>query len=197
MIQSGVPGEHHDKPGLLTTIGYGDRPWEDFLGRLRRHGVEYVADVRSHPRSRLPEYEGEALRLALPRCGIKYVFMGDELGGKPDDPRCYVGGKVDYAQCETRPAFIAGLDRLAAALHAGHRVALLCSELDPERCHRSKLIGQALLKRGIPISHIDRDGSAVDQERVIERITGGQAHLFGESFMSVGTYVPGAPSEDN
>jgi len=192
-----VPREQPDRPGLLTTIGYGDRPWEDFLERLRRHHVEYIADVRSHPRSRLPEYEGEALRPALARCGIKYVFMGDSLGGKPDDPSCYVGGRVDYAQCEKRPAFIAGLDRLAGALRDGHRVALLCSELDPERCHRSKLIGQALLKRGIPISHIDRDGNSIDQAQVIERITGGQAHLFGESFTSIGRYDPGALSEGN
>lgn len=177
-------------PGALTTIGYGDRSWEDFISRLQRHRIEYLVDVRSQPRSRQPEFDGEALRIMLSKCGIGYVFMGDALGGKPDDPSCYVDGKVDYTRCEARPIFAAGLDRLSAAIEGGHRLALMCSELDPERCHRSKLIGQALLKRGLMLVHIDRDGSEVTQQEVIGRLTGGQSSLFGDAFTSRGRYQP-------
>lgn len=176
--------------GLLTSIGYGDRSWESFLERLRRHDIRFLIDVRSHPRSRQPEFNEEALQLLLLKAGIRYIFMGDMLGGKPDDQSCYVDGKVDYARCEQRPAFRSGLERLRAAIAGGHRVALMCSELDPERCHRSKLIGQALLKEGTELTHIDRDGERVSQQVVIERITGGQGALFGQSFTSVGRYEP-------
>jgi uncharacterized protein (DUF488 family) len=182
--------------GLLTTIGYGDRPWEEFIDRLRRHDVGFLIDVRSQPKSRLPEFNAEALHVLLSKAGIRYVFMGDALGGKPDEPSCYVDGKVDYSRCEQRPAFRAGLERLRAALVGGHRVALMCSELDPERCHRSKLIGQALAKEGIELTHIDRDGECVTQRVVIGRITGGQGALFGQVFTSIGRYEP-HPSEEN
>lgn len=182
-------------PGLLTTIGYGDRPWEDFIDRLRRHDVHFLIDVRSQPKSRLPEFNADALHILLSKAGIRYVFMGDALGGKPEDPSCYVDGKVDYARCELRPAFRAGLERLRRAFAGGHRVALMCSELDPERCHRSKLIGQALAREGIELTHIDRDGERVSHQVVIGRITGGQCALFGQAFTSIGRYEP-SPSEE-
>ncbi len=174
--------------GVLTSIGYGDRPWEEFVSKLRRHSVKYLVDVRTKPRSRQPEFNAETLRPLLAKAGIGYVFMGDSLGGKPDDPACYVDGKVDYARCEQLPSFQSGLERLQAAIAGGHRVALMCSELDPERCHRSKLIGQALAKQGVQLTHIDRDGECVSQNVVIGRITGGQGALFGQSFTSIGRY---------
>jgi uncharacterized protein (DUF488 family) len=176
--------------GLLTSIGYGDRPWTDFVTRLRRHDVRFLIDVRSQPKSRQPEFNKEALQLLLAEAGIRYVFMGDALGGRPEDPSCYVDGKVDYARCELLPAFRAGLGRLQAAIAGGHRVALMCSELDPERCHRSKLIGQALAKEGVELTHINRDGARVSQKEVIELITGGQGALFAQAFTSIGRYEP-------
>lgn len=179
-----------DKAGLLTSIGYGDRPWSEFIERLQRHNVRFLIDVRSQPRSRQPEFNAETLELLLSKVGIRYVFMGDTLGGKPDDPCCYVDGKIDYARCEQRSAFQTGMSRLRSAMAGGHRVALMCSELDPERCHRSKLIGQALQKDGIELTHIDRDGERVSQHAVISRITGGQEALFGQTFTSVGRYEP-------
>lgn len=187
--------EDRDNSGLLTSIGYGNRPWSEFADRLGRHDVRFLIDVRSQPRSRQPEFNADMLESLLSKVGIRYVFMGDTLGGKPDDPSCYIDGKIDYARCEQRPAFRAGLDRLRVAIAGGHRVALMCSELDPERCHRSKLIGQALAKDGIELTHIDRDGERVSQQSVIARITGGQEALFGQTFTSVGRYEPQSSRE--
>lgn len=184
-----------DIAGLLTSIGYGDRPWSEFVDRLRRHDVRFLIDVRSQPRSRQPEFNAETLERLLSKVGIRYVFMGDTLGGKPDDPTCYVDGKVDYARCEQRMEFRAGLARLRSAITGGHRVAIMCSELDPERCHRSKLIGQALAKEGVELTHIDREGERVSQRSVIARITGGQEVLFGQAFTSVGRYGPQSSQE--
>ena len=58
---------------------------------------------------------------------------------------------------------------------------LMCSEGKPELCHRSKLIGVELAKRGITIGHIDPDGAVVDQETVIARLTGGQLNLLEDA----------------
>lgn len=107
--------------------------------------------------------------------------MGDSLGGRPNDPSCYSDGRVEYSEVERRNWYQDGIARLRTACGQGRRVALMCSELDPERCHRSKLIGRTLECEGICVQHIDRDGSLIAQNRVIDRLSGGQSQLFGES----------------
>src|ERR1051325_6204133 len=144
----------------LLTLGYGTRSEEEMLALLDRHDIEYVVDVRSTPWSRYrPEFSQDRLARSLRAQGIRYVFMGVELGGRPDDPDCYDGeGRVDYRACERRPAFREGLARLSSAWAAGHAVALLCSEGRPEDCHRTKLVAAALVKAGVDIRHIDGRG---------------------------------------
>ncbi len=176
--------------GLITTIGYGNGSWEEFIQRLRPHNIEFLIDVRTRPASRTPEFNRDVCATLLEREGIKYIYLGDNLGGMPDDPECYVDGKVDYTRCEARAEFKSGLLRIRNALEGGHRAVLMCSELDPERCHRSKLIGEALGREGVAVTHIDRDGSQVSHDAVIRRLTGGQEPLFGNEFTSVGKHAP-------
>ncbi len=174
----------------LFSIGYGDRPWEEFLKRLIQHGIAYVVDVRSRPASRQSEFNRTTLQALLERQDIRYIYLGDQLGGQPSDPDCYADdGKVDYARCREKAFFREGLARLMKANEGGHRTAIMCSELDPERCHRSKMIGEALRDAGVPIQHIDRDGSVATQMQVIARLTGGQQSFFGEEFRSRGQYM--------
>lgn len=163
---------------VIYTIGYGDRPFSEFCDRLSRHAIRYVIDVRSRPVSRLDAYCEDALEAALAARGVRYVWMGEELGGKPSDPACYVDGHVSYPLVAQREFFRRGLERLVRAAQGGHRVALMCSELDPERCHRSKLIGVELERLGVSVVHIDRDGTLAKQAEVMNRITGGQGFLF-------------------
>ncbi len=163
---------------VIYTIGYGDRPFSEFCDRLSRHAIRYVIDVRSRPVSRLDAYCGDALEAGLAARGVRYVWMGEELGGKPSDPSCYVDGHVSYPLVAQREFFRRGLERLVRAAEGGHRAAVMCSELDPERCHRSKLIGVELDRLGVSVVHIDRDGSLATQAEVMGRITGGQEFLF-------------------
>ena len=72
----------------ILTIGYGLREIVELIALLERHGVEYVGDVRSVPYSRRPEYAREQFERLLGAAGIRYVFLGDTLGGRPDDPGC-------------------------------------------------------------------------------------------------------------
>ncbi|HEY8497604.1 MAG TPA: DUF488 domain-containing protein [Limnochordales bacterium] len=168
-------------PGTAVyTIGYGQRRGPEVIDLLRRHGIQYLVDVRTAPYSRFrPEFSRQALEQALPPAGLRYVFMGDLLGGRPSDPSCYRDGKVDYTVLSRTPAYQQGIKRLKNAWVQGLRVCLLCSEERPEECHRSKLIGQSLVEHGIPVRHIDADGSVVDHEAVMRRLTGGQQCLFG------------------
>jgi len=185
--------------GPVFTIGYGARDIDAFVAALRQYAIGFLLDVRSRPFSRYkPDFSKEALDSHLRRAGIRYVFMGDTLGGRPDDPTCYdAEGKVDYTEVEERAFFQTGLDRVASAHAQGLRVALMCSEGKPENCHRSKLIGKSLAARGIPVLHIDENGALLAQEDVLARLTGGQPSLFGDDLLPGGSrkrYV--RPEED-
>ena len=148
---------------------------------LRAHDIEYVIDVRSAPYSKFkPEFSKEPLERALHEGGLRYVFMGDLLGGQPAGSECYIDGKVDYTKVAATINFQTGVERLKAVGAQQLRAALLCSEGRPEQCHRSKLIGEVLTAQGIPVSHIDEDGQLRSQFDVIRRLTGGQLDLFGQ-----------------
>ena len=162
----------------LLTVGYGKRSGAEFLALLREHGVEFLLDVRSAPCSKFkPEFNKEPLAAALRAAGIRYVFMGDALGGRPGAPECLTDGEVDYAKVRQQPFFQAGLARLRKAYEQGRRVALMCGEERPEQCHRSRLIGAALDALGLPVRHVDENGRLLTQTQVMDRLTGGQLAL--------------------
>lgn len=167
----------------VYTIGYGARSIEDFIRVLQANGITYLIDVRSRPYSRYkPEFSKEALDSQLQSHQIRYVFMGDTLGGQPDDPDCYTDGKVDYEKCRSKPFFREGIGRLRRAWEQKLPVAIMCSEGKPENCHRSKLIAPALVEQAIPVSHIDEKDQRISQEDVMLRLTKGQPSLFGDDF---------------
>ena len=165
----------------IYTIGYGSRSLADFTAVLQQHHIAYLIDIRSAPYSRYkPEFGKESLPEALQAAGIRYVFMGDSLGGRPSDPSCYTEGKVDYEKVKQTGFYQAGIGRLQSAFQQQHSVVLMCSEGKPETCHRSKLIGATLNQLEIPVAHIDENDAVVGQTAVINRLTAGQLSLFGE-----------------
>lgn len=164
----------------LYTVGYGNRTVPELIDLLQANSIDSLIDVRSAPYSKFkPDFSRESLESSLSAAGIRYVFAGKELGGRPDDPECYTDGKVDYDKVRTTAFYASGIDRLRRAHANGTRMALMCSELRPEECHRSKLIGVTLAEMGIPVSHLDEEGVARTQEEVITRLTGPQLDLFG------------------
>lgn len=145
-------------PGLFT-IGHSNVTLDDFLGLLQQHAIQAVADVRTVPRSRyVPHFNAGQLRDALARCDISYLPFGRELGGRPEGAGYYdAQGRVLYGRLAESPGFGEGIDRVLAGAQT-QRLAMLCSEEDPARCHRHLLIGRVLGKRGVALSHIRRDG---------------------------------------
>lgn len=171
------------QPRILT-IGYGHRSTEDFIRLLKRYGVDSVVDIRSYPHSRYqPEFSRDSLRDAVALAGIRYAFMGDALGGRPDDPACYVDGKVDYAICRERPVYLEAIERLRRAAEKSPAIALMCSEAKPHECHRAKLVGASLAEMGVSVEHVDAKGELRPQSEILALVTGGQASLFGSAFL--------------
>lgn len=142
----------------LFTIGHSDHIAGQLVSLLRFHGVEAVADVRSHPYSqRLPQFNRESLEVMLKSVNIQYVFLGRELGARRDEPECYIDGRADYALIAKTTAFQEGLKRLQQGL-AKMPIALLCAEHDPLTCHRMILVCRHLRSFCPAIQHILRDG---------------------------------------
>src|SRR5262245_9376349 len=132
--------------GSVFSIGHGGRSLDAVVLQLKTLDVPFLIDVRSSPFSRFqPAFSRDPLRAQLEAHRVKYVFMGDLLGGRPSDRDCYDDeGKVDYQKCRTKDFFLRGIERLETAHVKGVRVCLLCSEGKPWECHRSKLIGWVL-----------------------------------------------------
>jgi len=167
----------------VRTIGYGARSIDELVSTVAAAGTDHLVDVRSAPYSRFkPEFSKEPLAVRLEREGIRYVFMGDALGGRPDDPSCYgADGRVDYERRRLHPSFQGGIASIEAGWEGGHRIVLMCSEGKPQECHRTKLVAEELVRIGVPVSHIDERGVERTHEAVVESITNGQGALFGAS----------------
>ena len=88
----------------VFTIGHSNHSLEHFIELLRAHEVDEVVDVRSAPYSRYaPHFNRDELEDALEKVGVDYLFMGDELGGRPADRSCYDDtGRVVYDKVAER-----------------------------------------------------------------------------------------------
>ena len=152
----------------IYTIGYGGRSIEEFISLLHHYDIEYLIDARSQPYSRYtPQFSKDALEKYLKQHNIRYIFMGDTLGGRPRDDTCYVDGKVDYAKVCAKTFYQQGITRLRTAWEKQLHVAIMCAEAKPQECHRSKLIGNTLIDQHIGIAHIDESGEIKKQEEII------------------------------
>lgn len=163
----------------ILTAGYGNRGFEGFVALMKRHGVTHVVDVRSVPQSGYWEdFRRERLQRILPEAGLRYVYMGDTLGGVENSPvLCKDPDAVEIGPLFDEPKLALGLDRLLEAAKT-RQVCLMCGCLRPHRCHRSRLLGEALMKRGIEIFHLDDQGEPVSHSVVVEEAKPKQATLF-------------------
>jgi hypothetical protein len=151
-------------PLTIFTIGHSNLDQQSFLALLRQHGLQTVVDVRSAPYSRYaPHFNQDALDRLLDEARVRYVWAGDTLGGRPTDPTCYHDGQVrlgnvDYTAVAGKAWYQDGVRHLLAIAALG-ATAILCSEEEPRRCHRHRLIEPTLRERGVVVWHIRKDGS--------------------------------------
>ena len=144
----------------VFTVGHSNHSAEKFMRLLKSYGIEILIDTRSRPFSRhAPHFNARALEAVLSKGGIGHLFLGGELGGRPEGGEFYdAKGRVDYALVERSRPFLDGIKRVEREIQS-NRIALLCSEEDPARCHRRLLVGRALEERGFTLRHIRGDGS--------------------------------------
>lgn len=143
---------------IVYTVGHSSRSLGEFIQLLETYHISEVVDVRKIPRSRHnPQFSGETLHEALKAAGIKYLHVPG-LGGlrHPSPDSVNTGwrnrsfrGYADYMQT---PEFSENVEHIAE-LAKHERIALMCAEAVPWRCHRS-LIADALVARGIEVKEI-------------------------------------------
>jgi uncharacterized protein (DUF488 family) len=153
----------------IYTVGHSNKTDQEFIILLKKHQIDTLVDVRSFPYSRfVPQFNQKKLSQTLTSYGINYKFLGDCLGGRPKDPTCYKNGTlpegkanylelVNYQEVAKRDFYKEGIHRLVNTAR-DHRTAILCSEEDPNRCHRKHLISKTLIELDITINHIRGDG---------------------------------------
>lgn len=142
----------------IYTVGHSTRSLEELVLLLRAFDVSVLADIRTMPRSRRnPQFNCDALPAALKARRLRYVHLPG-LGGlrRPHKDSLNAGwrnasfrGYADYMQTD---AFEHALGDLRTLADRG-RVALMCAEAVPWRCHRS-LVADALVARGARVEHI-------------------------------------------
>jgi uncharacterized protein (DUF488 family) len=154
-----APSDAAGQPCLFT-VGHSNHTPEKFLDLLRQHNIEVIVDSRSAPYSRyVPQFNKAALQVLVQQAGLKYLFLGKELGGRPEGAEFYdAEGYVLYFRVAESAPFREGVARLEKGIRQ-YRVALLCSEEDPFVCHRRLLVSRVLAQRGVTICHIRGDGT--------------------------------------
>ena len=178
----------------LFTIGCSNGSLVELFAEIRRFGINALADVRSTPYSAYtPQFNRENLAEACRKEGVAYVYLGDEFGAMRTKPEPMSDGNVsapvtdgivDFTKVRQTEAFRRGVERVSRGLDKGLRIALMCTELEPERCHRAVMVSPAFADR-CPIGHVTRGGEIMSHGDLEKRLLaqGGpyQDSLFGET----------------
>lgn len=168
---------------VAWTVGHSNHSLDAFLALLETQRIAVLVDVRSSPYCKYStHFDREPLRNGLRARNVKYLFLGDQLGGRPEGEEFYdKEGHVRYDRIAASPGFQQGIERLLRGI-AEHRVVLTCGEEDPLQCHRRLLLGRVLGERGVKVLHIRGDGRIQTEDDLADeekfRKTKGQMNLF-------------------
>jgi uncharacterized protein (DUF488 family) len=163
----------------IWTVGHSNHELDDFAQLVLSEQVEFLVDVRSYPYSRFaPHFNRDEIEVAMRSRGVGYLFLGEELGGRPVSEEDYdEEGHALYGPMSERETFELAIERLIAGTKR-HRLALLCSEGNPHDCHRRLLVGKVLTDHGVELRHILPDGSVRAELAVAVSGDDGQDTLF-------------------
>ena len=167
----------------LLTVGHSNHTAERLVELLALHGVQVLVDVRSQPYSRYaPRFNREQLEPAVTQAGLRYLFMGEELGGRQLGRIVSLQERLAaYDQVVAALPFQRGIERLLAGAET-YVVALLCAEEDPTECHRRVWVTRALREAGAEVAHIRAVGpneSRLDPDDRLKRLEPPAGHQLG------------------
>lgn len=154
----------------LFTIGHSNHDIKTYIALLNEHQITAIADVRSSPYCRyLSHFSKAELKFYLREADINYVFLGQQLGARPQDDSCYIDGKAIYEKIAARKLFVEGIERVIKGSNK-YNIALMCAEKDPITCHRAVLVCQHLRNYDLDINHIHQDGSLESHQQLEDRL---------------------------
>lgn len=178
-------GRGHVHTQKIYTIGHSNQDMESFIDLLKSKSIEVVVDVRSSPYSKYAsQFNKKDIQRDIQDSGMKYLFMGKEIGGKPADLQFYdPDGYVLYSKIAESSIFAEGIKRLLKGIKQ-YKIALMCSEENPVNCHRRLLIGQVFSDHDVNLLHIRSDRRVQTEEDLLKENNASQKNeeqqsLFG------------------
>ena len=159
---------------IVYSIGHSNASFDKIAQLLQKYEIRVLVDVRSRPHSRwVPWFNQKNLATAIPGIGIEYQWAGNHLGGLPGDPAYYKPNPqrkrktdpprvIDYRKVARQSWFQEAIDELLKVA-SRQRTAIMCAEENPQKCHRSRLVGRTLVKKGVKVLHIRGNGDIEPQ----------------------------------
>ena len=154
---------------VLYTIGHSTQSIDDFIERLKKYSIDCVVDVRSTPYSQYAsQFNEPEIKYALKEAGIKYIYMGKEFGARRDNRELYDDqGRLDFEKTTSDKDFQKGIVRIKDGIDKGYSIAFMCTEKEPQDCHRCILVGRSFHEmEGIRVENIRIDGSLKSQDEI-------------------------------
>jgi len=154
--------------GSIYTIGHSNHLPETFVRLLTQAEIEVLVDIRSNPGSQWASYANPRdLERILGAAGIQYIYLGNMLGGHPNDPECYKPqtGKADYKAMQNKESFKQGINKLLEEMKT-YRICVMCAEENPSSCHRNLLVSESLRREDVRILHIRGTGQIQTDEEL-------------------------------
>lgn len=132
--------------GRIYSVGYEGITLDGLVDRLIGARVSVLVDVRLNPISRRPGFSRRGLARALDHVGIVYIHE-QELGNPADNRDSFRNSDGQEGRTRMRALLANGagaaLERLVA-LASEQRIAVLCVERNPQRCHRDVITEMAV-----------------------------------------------------
>jgi uncharacterized protein (DUF488 family) len=158
---------------ICYTIGHSVHNTNEFIELLKKHNIKYIVDVRSTPYSQYtPQFNRESLKTYLENSKIGYIYMGDVLGARYNNPELFFNNQtiVNFQKVSKLPSFKKGIERVIDGIQKGYVLALMCAEKDPFDCHRFILVSHELTKSGVCVLHIMENGELQNTETLEKRL---------------------------
>lgn len=147
------------EPITVFTIGYEERSIDEFLGRLKKHGITTLIDVRQIPHSRKRDFSKSRITEHLRSVGIRYIHMGKLGSPKPLRAKLHEDKNYD-SFFEEYLKYIeplrSDMEELYEDIIAHNISCFMCMERDFSQCHRS-VVAKKIKEidgNGLVITHI-------------------------------------------
>lgn len=152
---------------MIYTVGHSNHSIEKFINLLKSNNIDKIIELRSVPKSKYsPHFNKQQLIYELSINEISYLDMGKYLGGRPDDKSVLnIDNRIEENLIEKKDWYNNSIKQLIE-ISKKTNVAIMCSEENPNNCHRGYIITHTILKEGEEVYHIRGNGKVQKAQRV-------------------------------